>query len=295
MKRFIVVASCVVLSVAAFVQAQQKDRLSTQAVVCTTCPATTQPAVELADTRKFHIVSYNIERGDQFDAVCANIEQAHPDLVLLQEIPYKILQMLAEHFKMNYMLGPYEFGDYFGVGILAKGKLEEVKVFDMDGERNYGLAVKWTPANESKGKKSPTLFVVCTHLKSLERPVMVGLPRAFTAHTLQVNSILAEVEKQKLPAIVAGDFNTLCWTPEYRTMAAKMTDVAVKAKAQERPTIILGGGGYRIDYFFIKGDWTVRDYEVSPKPGSDHRMIQTVLELPLGAATLPAAQTNPSK
>ena len=220
---------------------------------------------------KLRVASYNIERGIQFDKVQANLEEARADLILLQEVPGKMLRTLARKFGMNYQFGPYSPNGDMGIGILAKGKLAPDKLFSMKDERNFALSVKWSVQKE-------TFFVVSVHLKSLQRPVTTGLLNAMKPHTVQVKRILKQVKKHQLPTIIGGDFNTLAWTPEYQSMAAEMKDVAVVAKSQNKPTIFIGVGGYRIDYFFVDDSWKVRDYAVGPKPGSDHRMIQAVLE-----------------
>jgi endonuclease/exonuclease/phosphatase family metal-dependent hydrolase len=242
------------------------------------------PMLELVGKMKIRVVSYNIEKGAQSSKVQENLLRTKADLILLQEVPQKLLRVYARLLGMSYHFGPYGQEGDVGIGVLARGQLEPVKLFSMEGERNYALAVKWTPADQMKSRDAERILVVCTHLKSLQRPVTTGLLNAMKPHTLQAKKILAQVKKQQLPTIVAGDFNTLSWTPEYRTMATEMKDVAALAKAQNQPTILVGGGGYRIDYFFLQGPWIVRDYEVSPKPGSDHRMIQTVLELPFQKA-----------
>jgi endonuclease/exonuclease/phosphatase family metal-dependent hydrolase len=239
---------------------------------------------------KIRVASYNIEKGVQTSKIQENLAKTDADLILLQEVPQKLLRSYARFLGMSYHFGPYGPEGDVGIGILAMGKMEPVKLFSMENERNYALAVKWTPAGKGH-HDCRSIFVVSTHLKSLQRPVTTGLLNAMKPHTLQVKKILAQVKKQQLPTIVAGDFNTLSWTPEYRTMAAEMKDVATVAKAQNQPTILVGGGGYRIDYFFIQGPWTVRDYEVGPKQGSDHRMIRTVLELPFDDV-LPAEEVK---
>lgn len=256
-------------------------------------PVEGKPVVKMVESvkkLKLHIASYNIERGDQFEKIQTNLERSKADLILLQEVPLRHLKRLAKRFDMKYHFGPYLPDGDFGMGILARGKLDPIKLFSMEKERNYALAVQWTPDTRANHHKDQAILVICTHLKSLQRPVTTGLIQAMKPHTVQAKNILKQVKKYKLPTIVAGDFNTLAWTPEYRTMATQMQDVAVVAKAQNQPTIFVGGGGYRIDYFFVQGPWIVRDYEVSPKPGSDHRMIQTVLELPI-KKPLPVAWT----
>jgi len=241
----------------------------------TSKPASTQSVFAAAGSPKtieFKVASYNILRGEQEADVLKNIRSVKPDLVFLQEAPKDVVKYFAEKFKMSYNFGPYYPNESTGLGILTRGTLKPVKLFTMKGERNFALGSKVTLDGE-------TFLAVCVHLKSLPRPVTKGVFEVMEPHTRQAERILAEVSKQDLPALVGGDCNMLAFSPEYVKLTSRLTDVASKSPNICQPTIFVHDMGYRIDYFFTRGSWQVLDYGVSPKPGSDHRMIHAQLKL----------------
>jgi len=239
-----------------------------------TKPAATRPAGD-PGTVKIRVATYNTQFGKSPQQIIENLQSVHPDLVFLQETSRSNLRRYARALNMNYQFGPYDPKAQFGIGILAPGEIQPVKIFTMPNERNFGLAAIIKIANKD-------VLVVSTHLKSLPRPLVSGVLKAMGPHKEQANRILELVDKTNLPTIVAGDFNTMSFTPEYLTMATAMKDCAVAVGNTTQPSIFVEGTGYRIDYVFVRGPWKPLTCQVSPLPGSDHRLVWTDLNLMIG-------------
>jgi endonuclease/exonuclease/phosphatase (EEP) superfamily protein YafD len=240
----------------------------------TSQPAASQP-VKVSGSEKtveLRVAAYNILRGEEKAKVFDNIHSAQPDIVLMEEAPDEVVRAFARKLDMSYNFGPYTPNGSQGIAILTKGKIKAVRLFSMQGERNFALASKVTI-------KGQTLLVIGVHLKSLPRPVTKGVFEVMDPHTRQAAKILAEIRKHDLPVLVGGDCNMLALSPEYAKLTSVLSDVALKTPNVNQPTIFVHAMGYRIDYFFTWGPWQVADYGVSPKPGSDHRMIHARLKL----------------
>jgi len=240
---------------------------------------TTRPASEPA-CLKIRVATYNIESGRKAQLVLENIRAANPDVVLLQEAHENNVRAFADALGMSRQFGPYSPKTTTGIGILAVGNLKPVKLFSMPKERNFALAATL----ETAGQK---ILLVAAHFKSLPRPLVSGLFKTMGPHQEQAKQIVDLVKKQNLPAVVGGDFNTLAFTPGYRILSTALKDSGAATGTSSQPSIIVNGTGYRIDHILVRGPWKIRASQVSPKPGSDHRLLWADLELP------PLKETRP--
>ncbi len=248
-------------------------------IVCSPKSALAQtsvPSSRPARVLKLKVVTYNILGGRSIKQVLYNIRSVHPDIVCLQETPlgHNGVRYLARMLGMEYQFGPYYPRKHFGIGILATGKIKPVKLFSMKKERNFGLAGEI----EIGGQK---ILVIAIHLKSLPRPLFAGMLKSMGPRAKEARQIVETVKKysSSMPVIVAGDCNTLPFTPEYVTLSSELTDCCVVTKTSNQPSIFIGKAGYRIDHIFVKGDWAIKRTQVCPFGGSDHRMVWAELEL----------------
>lgn len=243
-------------------------------VLQTPCFSAKSAETKPASTLKLRVATYNILSGRLFKQVLVNIRSVHPDIICLQETPLnkKGAKHLARVLGMQYQYFPYSKQSGIGIAILATGKLEPLKFFSMKGERNYALASKLNIGNRE-------ILLIALHLKSLPRPLVSGLLKSMGPRSRQAKEIIKLVSKQKLPAIVAGDCNTLPFTPEYITLSSKLKDCCVETKTSSQSSIFIGKNGYRIDHIFTRGPWKIEKCQVSPLPGSDHRLVWADMEL----------------
>ncbi len=231
-----------------------------------------RPATVSAEVLKIRVASYNTQGGREKAEILKNIQSVNPDIVFLQEISPVTLKFFSKTLGMSYQFGPYGPRDTIGLGILAVGKIDPVKIFTMPGERNFALAARLQAGNRE-------ILIVSTHFKSLPRPLVSGLLKCMEPHKKQAAMIVDLVKQTKTPAIVGGDLNTLGITPAFFTLSSALRDTASAAGTSTQPSIFVSGVGYRIDHILVRGPWKVLNSQVSPLPGSDHRLIWADLEL----------------
>ncbi len=255
---------------------------------CVAKSADTKPASIL----KLRVATYNILSGRSFKQILVNIRSVHPDIVCLEETPMEKhgARSIARALGMEYQFFPYSKRSGIGIAILATGKLTPLKFFTMKKERNFALASKLDIGNRK-------ILVVAMHLKSLPRPLISGLLKSMGKRGNEAKEVVEFVSRQKLPAIVAGDCNTLPFTPAYITLSSKLRDSCVETKTSGQHSIFIGKSGYRIDHIFVRGHWNISKCQVSPLPGSDHRLVWADIELvdgklPVTKATQPQNGKN---
>ncbi len=234
------------------------------------------PASCPARVLKLRVVTYNILGGRSIRQVLYNIRSVHPDIVCLEEAPFNHngVKYLARMLGMSYQFGPYYPKSGSGIGILATGKITPIKIFSMKKERNFGLAGYVDIGGDR-------VLVIAIHLKSLPRPLFSGMLKSMGPRAQEARQIVDFVKKHSssLPVLVAGDCNTLPFTPEYITLSSELTDCCVVTHTSNQPSIFIGKAGYRIDHIFVKGNWSIKKVQVCPFGGSDHRMVWADLEL----------------
>jgi endonuclease/exonuclease/phosphatase family metal-dependent hydrolase len=95
----------------------------------------------------------------------------------------------------------------------------------------------------------------------------------------QSEFIIAELLKDKMPTIVAGDFNLVPESPSIKMLEQYLTNLSVKYKLKTtRPT-----KNMVVDYIFITDDITVKDFMVIDTNVSDH--LPLVLDFDIGIHT----------
>jgi endonuclease/exonuclease/phosphatase family metal-dependent hydrolase len=234
--------------------------------------AAVRPTTAPADVLKIRVASYNTQAGRQRVTILKNIQSVNPDIVFLQEAPLENVRSFARTLDMNYQYGPYDPKAKMGLAVLATGQISPVKIFTMSGERNFALAARVRMGNRE-------ILVVSTHLKSLPRPLVSGLLKTMGPHKVQADMIIDLVKQTKTPIIVGGDFNTLGFTPAFIALSSVLRNTAAAVGTSTQPSIFVSGAGYRIDHILVRGPWKIHDSQVSPLPGSDHRLIWADLEL----------------
>lgn len=232
----------------------------------------TNPAPPRAKVLKLRVASYNIEGGRKAAEVLANIRSVNPDILLLQEVDARTVRDFARAFGKRRQFGPYRPNAGQGIAILADGPMEPVKLFSMPNERNFAMAAKVKIADQE-------LVVICAHFKSLPRPLVQGFLKTVAPHQAQAKQIVELAKKEKSPILFGGDLNTLAFTPAFITLSSTFRDTGAAVGTASQPSIFVHGVGYRIDHIMTRGPWKTLAAKVSPRPGSDHRLIWADLQL----------------
>lgn len=230
---------------------------------------------------KFRLATYNICAGKHIKEVLDNIKKVNPDIICLQEVltvgKNNGIRYMARVLGADYAYARYTSDTYTGLAILVRGgKIKLLRAFQGPGkeDRNFAIACRVKIADIE-------LTVISMHLKSLERPLIKGVFSSLIDHQKQVKKIIEFTKKEAKEEniILAGDTNTLPFTPAYVMLKDNFTDCCLITKSQHKPSIFIDGRGYRIDHIFLKGDFKVLASDVSTSPGSDHRLIWADIEI----------------
>jgi len=237
-----------------------------------------------------------------FNVSCQNMQlakveewlrQLDPDVVFLQELPesYGIAGIAALAGVYRYQLREPPQLRTCGNMLLSRYPIRDFKYVRLDPSITaYWLQHATIEVNQR---------VVSLYNVHLVKPLNVRLPRADapallwmpvhydqTERNQQIERLLRILAEEKLPFIVAGDFNMTDRSGIYRRVATQMHDAFRAAGAgigatwpvQRRATLL----GWlppllRIDYIWTSSDFAVRTAAVGPQLGSDHLPVYATL------------------
>ena len=173
----------------------------------------------LAGDRPLRIITWNIERGVEFDAIAAVLEDLDADVMLLQEVDrfcarsaYRdVANDLAVALRMNFVsAGEFqEIGEgrrgaacISGQAVLSRMPIDEAAVVRFDDQ----ASLKWrlNPAQPRRGGRvalraaTAGVTVYSLHLES-------GANEARRVN--QVREIVADADHADGPVVIGGDFN----------------------------------------------------------------------------------------
>jgi endonuclease/exonuclease/phosphatase family metal-dependent hydrolase len=250
--------------------------------------------VVAADTR-LKIVTFNVGgNNSRLDAAQAWLREVDANVVLLQEIPESYAQGGLSVLEDVY---PYQFVQdtdtrFRGNAVLSRYPFIKTENFDLAGDG--------TPSQQrviiNFGAKTTVLYNI-----HLSMPV-TGSPRFDlsndnallhmavnfddSSRNQQIARLLAQIETEPYPFVMAGDFNTSAQSVTYNTLASQMRDsfqeagtglggnwpVAVNGELPEFFPAL-----FRIDYIWHSDEFRAVQANVGPKLGSDHLPLVATL------------------
>lgn len=193
----------------------------------------------IEDSDELKILTWNIERGANADALAAYINQVEPDVVCLQEVDWgnhrtKNIDVLSRIARSTAMLGlfsveffeiqtPSRLKELAGGGVQGNAILTRVlpkKYFRIE----LPIAFDWVNAPESKKeivrreKREGARFALCVEFDYFGRPIIIcsvhfedkdgGLEGRFAQFKSLAETIRGTTSESDV-SILAGDFNTL--------------------------------------------------------------------------------------
>ncbi len=237
---------------------------------------------------ELHVLCYNIHHANppskpgeiDLDAIAKVIKQASPDIVALQEVDVytnrsgKTSNQAEEIARLSGM--PYFYfakaidydGGEYGVAILSKLPLAQMKNTPLptaagtNGEPRTLASAEVTLPNNSK------LVFACTHLDA---------QRSDTNRVLQVQKITGLLQQEKLPVVIAGDFNAVAETPVINILDQSFTRSCIRECGFTIPVI---NPTKTIDFVAYRPStaFTVAKHRViDEKYASDHLPVDVVL------------------
>jgi endonuclease/exonuclease/phosphatase family metal-dependent hydrolase len=178
-------------------------------------------------------IDWNIDRGTRLDEVAQTLQNAHPDLCLLQEVDLfdrrsgdqNVAEELAKRLKLNYAAVPsfQELGQagsgkaaYQGQAILTRLPILSVRVIRFKEQSGWWQPRAYLPNTAFMQRRSGGRTALVTELKGLNGNIVV-----YNAHLesrsngkiqkAQLQEILDDASHypETTPIILGGDFNTL--------------------------------------------------------------------------------------
>lgn len=235
------------------------------------------------------LTTFNMsDRNAQREDVAPWLREENSEIVLLQEAPPNWAKSGVDSLRELY---PYQVGtiltnDTHGAVILSKYPLRAFR----EGEGYFRVAV-------IVGAQPIALYNV-----SLPTPVL-GEPRepiylrnrwitsiwdmawAYddTPRNQVLDTLIAEIEAEPLPVIVAGDFNMSDFTPTYDLWASRLSDSFREGGSGFGGTWpvfkrIRFPGFVRLDYIWHSATFSAAAAELGPYLGSDHLPISSTLQ-----------------
>ena len=214
-------------------------------------------------TTCFSAMSVNVKvKNEKYDEIAAQIRRIDPDLLFLMETDQswidQLAHVLAEYPHVQRHPQPHAFGLAFATRLpVLKSKIVE-----------------------NTHRDTPTLYAT---VQPGSRPVeFIGLhPKpplpGWNTEMRDENIVNAGVQTpERLPdAFVMGDFNDVPWsrtTTKFRS-TGKWHDPRIGRGSYPTFPANLLVAGWPLDQMMLKGDLELREFEVLPGNGSDHRAL----------------------
>ncbi len=230
------------------------------------------------------VLSYNIHHGEGTDGeldlprIANVIKRLKPDLVALQEVDKKTKRSedvdqaaeLGRLTGMHAVFGKamdYAGGEY-GEAILSRAPLQQVTVHALPAPEKCEPRCALAAVVQLDGMNRRVLFVG-THLEHADTTVRL-------CQAGKLSPLLAK--DNRLPTILAGDFNAVPGSPPINVLLAHW---AYAAAADPQPTWPSKEPQVKLDYVFLRpaASWRVVDVQVVDElVASDHRPLLVVLE-----------------
>jgi endonuclease/exonuclease/phosphatase family metal-dependent hydrolase len=231
-------------------------------------------------------LSYNTNACWRLQQIFELLKVVDADIICLQEVmlcarywkPANQAAWLADQLGMDYVCGVL-YGDACGLGgnvILSRGRLLESRVLTDCNSSRFGLGA----VVEHYGVR---LAVVCSHFKSVPKPLPIGLAVTTFQRSVQIRRSLRWIRQTELPGILAGDFNCLPYMLEYHAVVGQMIDCSRAVSVNHRNTRPTWCLPIQIDYVFATADMRTLSWRTIDFGESDHRPILAEIALSNGA------------
>ncbi len=265
--------------------------LSVIIFISASCSKKIQPSKSLKQgnnvSNSIRVMSYNVHHCNppskpdliDIDAIAAAIKSQNPDLVALQEIdvntkrsgPFNQAEELAKKLNMKFFFGKaidHEGGDY-GVAILSKYPISEPTVFRLPTETSTKGEPRVLTTVKVALPGGKTIRFGSTHLDA---------QKAAVNRELQIKEINRISAGEKLPFIIAGDFNA---TPE-SSVITQLDQQFTRTCQSCGPTVPVINPNKTIDFisFSPVSNFKIISHDVVPERyASDHLPVIAVLEI----------------
>ncbi|MCX2839066.1 endonuclease/exonuclease/phosphatase family protein [Salinimicrobium sp. MT39] len=236
--------------------------------------------------RSLRVMTYNIHHANppsipdsiNISAIVETIEKQNPDIVALQEIDVNTgrsgkgnqAEIIAKKLKMNVFFGKaIDFdGGQYGVAILSKYQISEERIhllpsaFGTHGEPRVLATVKVSLPDNT------FIRFGSTHLDAQKKDF---------DRLLQIKEIVNLASQEKLPMIIAGDFNAPPDSEVINILDMNFTRTCSTCE----PTIPVHDPEKAIDFIAYKPKklFAIKEHRVIQTSASDHLPVLAVLNI----------------
>ena len=226
------------------------------------------------------LMTYNVNWGNPDPKTSLDaIDQANPDVVLLQEITSEWRGLLEKRFKDRYAHRAYHTGGAGGIAVLSKLPIKREELWHAPGTGAFFPAQRVVLATQQGD-----LQLLNVHL----RPAIEGgswIKGFMSTPAVRKREIEAHWKKiEKLPTIVAGDFNEdpdglairfLAGHGLARVPTSGPTTWHYEKTVKGQPWDLLK---MDIDHVLVDGNFVAKDAHVMDAGTSDHRPVVVTIE-----------------
>jgi endonuclease/exonuclease/phosphatase family metal-dependent hydrolase len=234
-----------------------------------------------SSTTRLTVLTYNIHHAEGMDKKLdlpriARVIGDKADLVALQEVDNGTTRTnrvdqtatLGKPLKMNSAFGKAmdHLGGQYGNAVLSRSKIKQQRTIPLpfSGGQHEPRCALVTRV----GTKAGDVLFVSTHLDHLNEP---------NDRATQMREIVAQLQGEKLPIILAGDFNC---RPGSEPL--QLLDQSWLRATDDSPSIPVVNPRSKIDHVFVRPAkrWKVIEtHVIDEQVASDHRPVVVTLEL----------------
>lgn len=227
-----------------------------------------------APDRAVRIVEYNVQWNQAgVEKVAATIKQAHPDIVLLSEVPPRDVEAMARQVGLadsglNVYVTPNNPGDWSlpSTAILSRFPITNARPIPNPGGRDFGVMGEITVDRAR-------FCVAAVHLTAPRKASFQELSSSDKQRAIELGALMSEWQSRgNPPLIVGGDFNQIEFGWNYDAMTKSFTDALARLNHKDW-TCQHGVLRTRIDYLLLSKEWHAKDGAVIEASTSDHRPI----------------------
>jgi endonuclease/exonuclease/phosphatase family metal-dependent hydrolase len=247
----------------------------------------------LARFEDLQVVTWNIERGTEYNAILSVLRHLDADVILLQEVDrncrrtgYRdVARDLAHALDMNWIAaGEFqEIGEgrgaapaITGQAILSRFRIDDADVIPFAAQDRWRWSIN--PVQPRRGgrialtARTNDLMLYNTHIESGNNEPL---------KRRQIAEILAHQSStlnETTPVLIAGDFNNgpLIHSPALKSIVAAQFDDALGDPERRGPTSL--GQLHPIDWIFVKNVAPLHGRVVDSSAASDHFPVIAALE-----------------
>lgn len=240
------------------------------------CALSAQPSPHLVqsdDETTIRFATFNkLYSNHDLDSFTDYFSQHSIDVLALQEVRPSEVPSIAQRlgFEYTHSSRPFTTSGGTSVALLSHFPFASAETIELATEHPVVRAVVNTPLD---GK----VAVYSVHLPVPSSPFL------YNKRNTVLNSLAKTVEREALPVIIGGDFNTTVFSPTLHTFNDSIQGRLQSTTTGAIPLCSWYGYGsplcIRIDHIFIPTSAKLTDFTIAPDHGSDHRALIAEIDL----------------